>query len=191
MSDRAYTASTPNHLGSNIPSGQMRNNSEKQELPDVARAPKAAKHQESDDDEDEDMDALIDDLESQDGQAIEEEEEEAGAGETPPISEEFLNTSTRTGLTESEVQQRRKKFGLNQMKEEKENLILKFLGYFVGPIQFVMEVCTGSFERIAPYPPSRRSIAAQSPPLPLLRQRCQEKKSNSSRGATLSMTIPH
>jgi len=26
------------------------------------------------------------------------------------------------------------------MKEEKENLILKFLGYFVGPIQFVMEV---------------------------------------------------
>jgi H+-transporting ATPase len=29
---------------------------------------------------------------------------------------------------------------MNQMKEEKENLILKFLGYFVGPIQFVMEV---------------------------------------------------
>ena len=32
------------------------------------------------------------------------------------------------------------RYGLNQMKEEKENLILKFLGYFVGPIQFVMEV---------------------------------------------------
>ena len=29
---------------------------------------------------------------------------------------------------------------MNQMKEEKENLILKFFGYFVGPIQFVMEV---------------------------------------------------
>lgn len=26
------------------------------------------------------------------------------------------------------------------MKEEKENLILKFFGYFIGPIQFVMEV---------------------------------------------------
>ena len=26
------------------------------------------------------------------------------------------------------------------MKEEKENLILKFFGFFVGPIQFVMEV---------------------------------------------------
>jgi H+-transporting ATPase len=25
------------------------------------------------------------------------------------------------------------------MKEEKENLILKFLGFFIGPIQFVME----------------------------------------------------
>jgi hypothetical protein len=29
---------------------------------------------------------------------------------------------------------------MNQMKEEKENLILKFLGFFIGPIQFVMEV---------------------------------------------------
>jgi len=27
------------------------------------------------------------------------------------------------------------------MKEEKENLFLKFLGYFVGPIQFVMKMC--------------------------------------------------
>jgi hypothetical protein len=26
------------------------------------------------------------------------------------------------------------------MKEEKENMLLKFLGFFVGPIQFVMEV---------------------------------------------------
>lgn len=26
------------------------------------------------------------------------------------------------------------------MKEEKENLLLKFLSFFVGPIQFVMEV---------------------------------------------------
>ena len=30
------------------------------------------------------------------------------------------------------------------MKEEKENLILKFLGYFVGPIQFVMEAAAVS-----------------------------------------------
>jgi hypothetical protein len=31
------------------------------------------------------------------------------------------------------------------MKEEKENLILKFLGYFIGPIQFVMEVSIQQF----------------------------------------------
>jgi hypothetical protein len=43
-------------------------------------------------------------------------------------------------LSSQEVLSRRKKFGMNQMKEEKENLILKFLGFFIGPIQFVMEV---------------------------------------------------
>lgn len=31
------------------------------------------------------------------------------------------------------------------MKEETENLFLKFLSYFVGPIQFVMEVCQSCF----------------------------------------------
>ena len=51
-----------------------------------------------------------------------------------------VQTDTRVGLTSEEVLQRRKKYGLNQMKEEKENMILKFFSYFVGPIQFVMEV---------------------------------------------------
>ena len=91
--------------------------------------------------EDEDMDALIEDLESDDGHDIQEEEDEnqnPGGGRTVP--EDMLQTDSRVGLTESEVTARRRKFGLNQMKEEKENLILKFLGFFVGPIQFVMEV---------------------------------------------------
>lgn len=102
-----------------------------------------------DDDEDEDMDALIEELESQDG-AVEEEEEETQAGAARTIPEEMLQTSTREGLTSAEVTVRRKKFGLNQMKEEKENLLLKFLGFFIGPIQFVMEVsskyCTTDFD---------------------------------------------
>lgn len=88
------------------------------------------------------MDALIDELESEDGHAEEDEgqdETPAGTGRTVP--EDQLQTNTSMGLTESEVHARRKKYGLNQMKEEKENLILKFFGYFVGPIQFVMEVC--------------------------------------------------
>lgn len=140
------TSSTSNHLGTEIPSGNMDNNgqhveTEKQELSnrDVKSEKRATA--DDDDDEEEDMDALIDELESQDGGAVQEEEEEdVGAGDAPPVPEELLTTDTRMGLTENEVSQRRKKYGLNQMKEEKENLVLKFLGYFVGPIQFVMEV---------------------------------------------------
>ncbi len=70
----------------------------------------------------------------------EEEEEEVAAGGARVIPEDMLQTDTRVGLTSDEVLQRRRKYGLNQMKEEKENMILKFLGFFVGPIQFVMEV---------------------------------------------------
>ncbi|KIV99899.1 plasma membrane ATPase [Verruconis gallopava] len=88
--------------------------------------------------EDEDMDALIEELESQDA-GIDEEEEDTQPGGARTVPEELLQTSTRDGLTSAEVLQRRKKYGLNQMKEEKENLLLKFLGFFVGPIQFVME----------------------------------------------------
>lgn len=98
------------------------------------------------DEQDEDIDALIDELESVAGD--DPEEEEAATGHSArPIPEELLNTDTRIGLTSAVVEQRRKKYGLNQMKEEKENLILKFLMYFVGPIQFVMEV-----SRVLPYP---------------------------------------
>ncbi|RDW83187.1 plasma membrane ATPase-1 [Coleophoma crateriformis] len=94
----------------------------------------------NDEEDDEDMDALIDELESEDGHAEDEEEaEQTNPGQGHVIAEDQLQTNTRTGLTENEVLQRRKKYGLNQMKEEKENLVLKFLGYFVGPIQFVME----------------------------------------------------
>ncbi|KAK0385896.1 hypothetical protein NLU13_7071 [Sarocladium strictum] len=92
-----------------------------------------------DEDEDEDIDALIDDLQSQDGHELEEEEEEVNPGSGRQVPEDMLKTDSRVGLTESEVEARRRKYGLNQMKEEKENLVLKFLSYFVGPIQFVME----------------------------------------------------
>lgn len=91
-------------------------------------------------DEDEDMDALIEELESQDGHIDIEDDEDGEPGGARPVPDELLTTDTRHGLTDAEVVARRKKYGLNQMKEEKENLILKFLSYFVGPIQFVMEV---------------------------------------------------
>ncbi|MCJ1271966.1 plasma membrane H+-ATPase [Lobaria immixta] len=142
-----YSSSTssdgipPNHLGTNVPSGQFDgpNHPEKIGHEEKTAAPADEKAGVvADEDEDENMDALIDDLESQDGQ-LEEEEEKTEAGAARPVAEELLQTDTRFGLTEAEINTRRKKFGLNQMKEEKENLLLKFLGYFVGPIQFVME----------------------------------------------------
>lgn len=90
-----------------------------------------------DEEPDEDMDALIEDLESEDGHAVDDEEEtQPGGGRTVP--EDQLQTDSRVGLTEAEVINRRRKWGLNQMKEERENMILKFLGFFIGPIQFVM-----------------------------------------------------
>ena len=91
-------------------------------------------------DEDEDIDALIEELESQDANHDAEEEDTTQPGGAKPVPEELLQTDPRMGLTNEEIDRRRKKYGLNQMKEEKENLLLKFLSYFVGPIQFVMEV---------------------------------------------------
>ncbi|KAJ9258660.1 hypothetical protein DTO207G8_1363 [Paecilomyces variotii] len=91
------------------------------------------------DEEDEDMDALIEELESQDGHIDQEDEADNEPGGARPVPDELLQTDTRIGLTDAEVLLRRKKYGLNQMKEEKENMMLKFLSYFVGPIQFVME----------------------------------------------------
>ncbi|KAK6197157.1 citrate (Si)-synthase [Pestalotiopsis sp. IQ-011] len=131
------TAAAP-ALSTNIESGNF---DEKHHQHQTAAAdPVAEKKVEEEDGEDEDIDALIEDLESVDG-AVEEEEEEdenpAGAGRVVP--EELLQTDSRIGLTSDEVHARRKRFGLNQMKEEKENMVLKFLGFFIGPIQFVME----------------------------------------------------
>ncbi|CZR53797.1 H+-transporting ATPase [Phialocephala subalpina] len=131
-----HTSGNPNHLDTTIESGSF---DEKTGHVDPSYPPQKPVVEEEEE-EDADMDALIDELESQDGHIADEEEDEdapVGTGRTIPESE--LQTPVDIGLTEVEVVARRKKYGLNQMKEEKENLILKFLMYFVGPIQFVME----------------------------------------------------
>jgi hypothetical protein len=131
----------PNHLNTNIESGEF-DEKVHHDTTDTDPTFSKAHMPHMDEEEDEDMDALIDELESQDGHQEEEEgEAEATPGGGRVVPEDQLQTDTRIGLTESEVLTRRKKYGMNQMKEEKENLILKFLGYFIGPIQFVMEVC--------------------------------------------------
>lgn len=105
---------------------------------EAAAPPKTTKAEEEEDDED--IDALIEDLESQDGHQDDDEDEERSPDGARTVPEDMLQTDSRVGLTESEVTARRRKYGYNRMKEEKENHLLKFLGFFVGPIQFVMEV---------------------------------------------------
>ncbi|KAH9217222.1 plasma membrane ATPase [Leptodontidium sp. 2 PMI_412] len=127
------SSDNPNHLNTTIESGTFDEKTTNHDDPIPAKKP-------IEEEEDEDMDALIDELESQDGHAEDDEEErEVTPASGRVIPEDQLQTDTRIGLTESEVLARRKKYGMNQMKEAKENLVLKFLGYFVGPIQFVME----------------------------------------------------
>lgn len=54
------------------------------------------------------------------------------------VSEELLQTDPNIGLTNSEVIRRRKIYGINELSEKKERRFLKFLLYFVGPVQYVM-----------------------------------------------------
>lgn len=93
-------------------------------------------------DSEQDLDVLIHELESADSD-IEVDDEKETADSKPVIPSQLLQTDPALGLTTPEVIQRRRKYGLNQLKEEKENMFLKFILFFVGPIQFVMEV---SFE---------------------------------------------
>lgn len=134
-----------NHLGPDKPFAQF---TEKDGYSSTSSRPVV------EEEDDADMDALIAELESNnDNDQPAEEEIAQQAGAAIEVPEELLQTSEQTGLTDHEVIQRRKRFGSNQMKDEKENLILKFLGFFVGPIQFVMEV--SSSRRLLPQNTSR------------------------------------
>ncbi len=57
------------------------------------------------------------------------------------VDELFKKFSTdEKGLSSSEVKERLEKYGLNEISEKKINPILKFLGYFWGPIPWMIEV---------------------------------------------------
>ncbi|KAF4175048.1 hypothetical protein CNMCM8694_002044 [Aspergillus lentulus] len=113
--------------------------------PLVASMPDEKKPIPTDEDDDEDaqeenMDALIDDLQTVDGDVDVDDDTAIDTGAiTRRISDDMLQTDPEKGLSEIEAQHRRRKYGPNRMKEEKENLLLKFLSFFVGPVQFVME----------------------------------------------------
>jgi len=59
-----------------------------------------------------------------------------GPGELFEIPEDWLLTDINTGLTSAEVENRRRKTGFNELSTEKENMFLKFIGYFRGPILY-------------------------------------------------------
>lgn len=52
------------------------------------------------------------------------------------VPEDWVLTDINTGLSSAEVENRRKKTGFNELTTEKENMFLKFIGYFRGPILY-------------------------------------------------------
>lgn len=49
---------------------------------------------------------------------------------------DWLKTDMRQGLDPTEVERRRKYTGWNELTTEKENMFLKFVGFFRGPILY-------------------------------------------------------
>ena len=52
------------------------------------------------------------------------------------VPDEWLETDIKQGLSDSEVENRRRKVGFNELTTEKENMFVKFIGYFRGPILY-------------------------------------------------------
>jgi H+-transporting ATPase len=76
------------------------------------------------------------------GKEEQEEKGEPAAYEDMSLEETLkkLDTDSEKGLSQSEAEERLEKYGLNTLKEEKANPLLKFLGYFWGPIPWMIEV---------------------------------------------------
>ena len=86
------------------------------------------------------LDSLLADLDANDEEEQPIQEDVPAIGASRKVPEELLHINPANGLTEIEVGQRRGEFGLNQMKEENRSHVKQFLSFFVGPVQFVMEV---------------------------------------------------
>ena len=86
------------------------------------------------------LDDLLAALDAGDDEEQPVEEEISALGASKKIPDEYLHTDLTTGLYELEITQRRREYGWNQMREENRSHIKRFLMFFVGPIQFVMEV---------------------------------------------------
>jgi hypothetical protein len=52
------------------------------------------------------------------------------------IPADWLETDISRGLSSDEVEKRRRKTGFNELADVKENLFLKFIGFFRGPVLY-------------------------------------------------------
>ena len=59
-----------------------------------------------------------------------------GPGDLYEVPEDWLETDIKQGLSNHTVEERRKKSGFNELTTEKENMFIKFIGYFRGPILY-------------------------------------------------------
>ena len=52
------------------------------------------------------------------------------------VPEDWLEADIKQGISNSDVENRRKRFGWNEITTEKENLFIKFLMFFTGPVLY-------------------------------------------------------
>lgn len=56
------------------------------------------------------------------------------------VPDDWLNSDIRQGISSHDVDTRRRRYGYNELTAEKTNWLKQFLGYFTGPILYVMEI---------------------------------------------------
>jgi H+-transporting ATPase len=62
------------------------------------------------------------------------------AERTPRVGKSDSQFLAKNGLSTSEAEKRLREFGSNEIPEKKTNIVIKFLGYFWGPIPWMIEV---------------------------------------------------
>jgi H+-transporting ATPase len=55
------------------------------------------------------------------------------------VDEKSRGAYAKTGLSSEEVERKRQQYGSNEIPEKKVNPVRKFLGYFWGPIPWMIE----------------------------------------------------
>jgi H+-transporting ATPase len=88
----------------------------------------------------ESLNSLIDDLVAEDGKNPDVELLTLVPDKDNAYDPVMIETAVNRGLTDDEVAERRKNYGWNRLTQDKANHLIKFLMFFMGPIQWVMEV---------------------------------------------------